>query len=244
MSGKVETFVEGWTTAFLRENADPKPRTKGYMLDDRLAKLTSGKRGAKGVPKLRTENDLNFNLSLKIYRQIHEQAKGIRSVTFELPLAKESDGQLKADMVVFDAGGLVEIIELKQENGSDSPLMALVEAICYTIQLLRAWKDLQSELPLKPSFQPHTVNMVLAAPEKYWANCRGKQKAIDFEQMESLGAIVKTVQSELKKQTKLPSPNLLLTFADVIDEGRGGLRVRAPGLDESLQGISVVSPLA
>src|SRR5207253_26236 len=96
------------------------------------------------------------------------------SIGYEIPLAAESDGQLKVDILAIgqDKSSL-EIIELKKaKNKSDSPLMALTEAICYGIQAVRCQDYLVSDPHLieKSVFKAHfkSIRLILAAPNAYW----------------------------------------------------------------------------
>ena len=129
-------FIEKWTKSSLETKAAPIPRTDDFRFEDRQKTLSD--RGPRG--KEFSENWLNFNLSLFLYELKRPPSQPLRLVTYELPLAAVSDGQLKADIVVFDQAGFVEIIELKKsgvEGDPVTPLMALTEAICYTLQLVR-----------------------------------------------------------------------------------------------------------
>ncbi len=154
-----------------------------------------------------------------------------KKLTYELPLCAESDGLLRADLVHFvpvPENGLVEIIELKkglgknQNESRDSPLMALVEAICYGLQLLRCWDDLQKELKMDLDVEPFEIkhlHLILAAPD-FGKNCSGAGTELKCNQAEKLRAIVRTVEQVITAQTVLPNlphPNLKLSFGNVIE---------------------------
>jgi hypothetical protein len=117
---------------------------------------------------------------------------------------------------------LVEIVELKRTWGRgtpDNPLMALVEGICYTLQLLRCWRDLQTELAKSVDINgpPDTINIVLAAPD-YWDRCHGLGKPITSDETGALYTIVKTVGSALLNQDDVSKPSMALTLASVVDD--------------------------
>jgi hypothetical protein len=200
------------------KTCEPAPRVKNFLLGKRREDLTTGKRGAAETPK--GENFVNWQIARRIFSMrapAHE-----RCVTYELPLCATAEGQLKADLVVFNASGLVEIVELKRsaEDGTrDNPLMALVEGICYTLQMLRCWRDLAAELTecIKVARPPHTINIVLAAPD-YWDHCHGIGKPIADDETSALHTIVDCVSHVLQNQHDVPSPSIVLTLANVIDD--------------------------
>ncbi len=226
--GEAKPFVTTWTESSLRAT-EPIPRKADFMLSERHEAYLEGFRGAKDVPKEGTENHLNWQIFHWIKAEFDH-----RLVTYELPLAGVSCGQLKADLVTFDRTGLVEIIELKRTGakGADSPLMALVEAICYTLQLLRCWENLRAELPPEKISDSgiQKVNIVLAAPN-YWDDCKagkGEERKINDEDAKLLQKIVETVGAAIKHNPhELPKPQLTLTLAEILDDGSGGMTMKA-----------------
>jgi hypothetical protein len=218
--GRPEPFISSWTIASLKTTCDPVPRTKAFKIAEREKDLVAGKRGKTGTPK--GENLINWQIARRIFLD-HSSGRQ-RGVTYELPLSARKQGQLKADVVVFNARGLVEIVELKRTGSRgtpDNPLMALVEGICYTLQLLRCWRDLQTELAKSVDMNapPRTINIVLAAPD-YWDRCHGVGKAITSDETGALFTIVKAVDSALPSQDDGSKPSIALTLASVMDDRR------------------------
>ena len=125
-----------------------------------------------------SENEINARL-------FHDGKHGLwgTSIGYEIPLAAESDGQLKVDIFAIGKDAVsLEIIELKRaENKCDSPLMALTEAICYGIQVVRCRDSLLVDLVQKEKLVSeehfHRIRLVLAAPEAYWNHWKWDRKS-------------------------------------------------------------------
>ena len=108
----------------------------------------------------------------------------------------------------------LDIIELKQaKNTSNSPLMALVEGICYGLQLWRCRNAILKEgkgagLKLRPD-DFKTLNLTIAAPEKYWHywQCTGEQAKDVVKKM-------KTILTEVNKAKKLRGAEAVLKLRD------------------------------
>lgn len=212
-------FVAAWTKNSLDSKTLPKPREGKFQFEDRLKALEKGERGFAGTPKEKAENGINWGLSQSLRTRS-------RIFAYEVPLAKEQKGQLKADVVVFHVGGRIEIIELKcsGKKSPDTPLMALTEAICYAIQTTRCWehmaKEAEAHLGGKSLDKLTEIHLVLAAPD-YWNNCnpgRGEKRRINPEQVSKLVAITDAVGAELG------GVNLNLSLADIAETG-GDLKV-------------------
>ena len=226
---KGTAFIEKWTKASLDAQTAPIPRTSDFRFEDRQKTLSE--RGPRGEEF--SENRLNFNLSLFLSELKYPPSHPLRLVTYELPLADVSDGQLKADIVVFDQTGFVEIIELKKSglDNPDTPLMALTEAICYTLQLVRCWSKLNTYLEERSSVKwsvVQEVSIVLAAPD-YWNNCKPggmgtDKRSISEVESKALYEIVKTVEKCLRTHLKRPELILTLTLADMVQDGKQGLK--------------------
>lgn len=171
-----EAFVTQWTKNSLQTKALPQPRVRAFMFD----RLLSSRAHLEESLKLRkslneaTEHELNYGLckgGLGI-----EQPDGISLLGYEIPLADESEGQLKIDLFGVSLGDdAIEIVELKKANNTgDSPLMALTEAICYALQTLRCRENLLNEAPTlndrkafaRKAFEQ--INLTLLAPADYW----------------------------------------------------------------------------
>jgi len=195
-------IIYQWTVNSLSDKALPKPRKKDFKLEraDTTARLEAEQSGIKslndsGINKL-TENKLNAVLHTKDYWPC---AWG-NFLSYEVPLADESDGQLKIDLLGTGDKSL-SIVELKQaKSPSNTPLMALIEAICYSIQIIRC----KSNLPNKhQSFE--TIRIILAAPEAYWNQWRSKNHPEWSPRTWSpkLAAIVAAVNHKLPEDVKL-----------------------------------------
>jgi hypothetical protein len=120
--GMAAPFIARWTQASLEPEAAPYPRADDFQIALRLDAFRRNTRGRAGSPRKKSENDLNWNLSRWLHGRCGVQVDPNRRrvATYELPLAAESTGQLKADVVVFDRCGLVEVVELKR-SASESP---------------------------------------------------------------------------------------------------------------------------
>jgi hypothetical protein len=172
-------FLKTWTKNSLEENARPKPRDNDFRFDRDFSVSRNG---------LLAENNDSWDkhsentLNTKIF--YNRNKKGIippagKIVGFEIPLAAESDGQLKVDL--FGLGCLesdekekfISITELKKaDNTNNSPLLALTEAVCYGLQLIRCKDSLLKDPTLvkEKIMSDHfkNIRLVLAAPTGYW----------------------------------------------------------------------------
>ncbi|MDF9833403.1 hypothetical protein M2103_001627 [Ereboglobus sp. PH5-5] len=231
-------FIKKWTKNSLKlsNKNSPKIRTSDFKIEDRNKALKEGKRGSEGMPKAGTENQLNWNLCTYLFEKNKEQRY---TFTYELPLAEEQEGQLKSDIVAFiPDSNLVEIIELKRGNSSNSPLMALVESICYTLQLLRCWEHISKDESIKwgQPEKPKTINIILAAPKEYWEKCKDEESTP--ENFNQLNKIVSAVETAIRKWMDNSDFKLNLIIADCIDFGKGGLRAHKDSM-----GADVHSPV-
>ncbi len=244
--GRVAPCVGQWTASSLGIKAAPNPRKSDFRIAARNDDFGTNTRGG-GIPS--GENSLNWNLSRFLNQQSLNHDPREHLVTYELPLAGEKSGQLKADVVVFHRYGLVEIVELKKSgvDGVDSPLMALVEGVCYTLQMLRCWASLREEvaqhLP-RMGEGLRAIGIILAAPT-YWENCNGRGKAITPKEAGALRTIVHEVERVIRERPGFKDFRLTLTLADVVDEGRTKLRVASLCGAENLppDGSAIVTPL-
>ena len=160
------SIVKQWTKTSLHKSAPPEPRTKQFKLgrEDSKYRTAATKRGEEalksGVNEL-MEADLNAVLHTKSWPA---DSWG-RFLGYEVPLAQESDGQLKIDLLGI-GDGFLSLVELKQAHSpSNSPLMALTEAICYSIQIGRCKKYLCKE---NSDVDFKAIRLILAAPGDYW----------------------------------------------------------------------------
>jgi hypothetical protein len=220
--------LQTWTTNSLKEKAQPLPREAEFQLELRELVAKSGTRGGeKKIPQEPEQFGIKFypkkpedRLNWWLY-MAHRHAK---KLTFELPLCADADGLLRADLVHFvPESALVEIIELKkglgkdQNDSRDSPLMALAEAICYGLQLLRCWEALKPELQQHLKVEPFEIkhlHLILAAPD-FGQNCSGNGNNLTLDHQRDLRAIVSAVQQAVGDGKATIGPKITLSFANV-----------------------------
>lgn len=237
-----------WTEASTK--ADPKtkplPRSRGFMLN-RHATVKRDKELSRGklkndISKLDSEafgklseNQLNWSC----YLHGLEALQPTDIWGYEIPLAAESAGQLKVDLLKIrpnvqseTPSADVEIVELKKADGSNSPVEALVQSICYLCQLSRCWEYLTKtkeaaslqDIPWNRS----SVRLILAAPDAYWKKWKFRQ-----DDAKNMLKIVKSVRDALDQERR-PS-RLELTFANVkkTEDGRHCRLETIPDLDNT-----------
>lgn len=195
-------ILENWTNNSLElsRNNDPKPRTMGF----RFGRDPSGKHDT--VAGIIVENGITEASENTLIRALYERTliqgkKEIKLLGYEIPLSSESTGQLKVDLYGWskDEGGRIEIVEMKKaKNAGDSPLFAFTELICYTLQSIRCWNDLEKEIPKTPDMPEQLLNaplpsfgLTIAAPEEYW-NYWGSQE-------DRLNRLTVSINSALRK---------------------------------------------
>ncbi len=183
LSCRGTNFLKEWTEKSLSAK-DPEPREAKFMFERNLSKERSLLLNPELLRKGDSLADLSENeINARLYHDIGHSLWG-RSIGYEIPLAAESDGQLKLD--IFAIGNdkrSLEIIELKKaSNTSDSPLMALTEAICYGIQLVRCRKYLLKDKVLKGNFVSakhfKCIRLILAAPRQYWEHWKWNERLV------------------------------------------------------------------
>ena len=222
-SGKEQPSpVVQWTKASTSIPPDrkPIPRTDKFMLirsDKPIDQLSRGslKNDISNVDDTEcgklSENQLNWSCYL------YGRTELSRDVTwgYEVPLAAESSGQLKVDLLRIARVGEVadvEIVELKNADGANSPVEALVQSICYLCQLSRCWESLtkpEEATSLKGvQWKNASVRLILAAPDAYWSKWKCTKNEAG-----PMRRIVETVGDALEGDNR---PNKLeLTFANV-----------------------------
>jgi hypothetical protein len=176
LANNISTTVTLWTKHSFSPEAQPLPRKANFMLDRQhtAARLALSKLEAVDQA---SENALSFQMFEK-YRDAKREERlfgKIDLVGYEIPLGRTKARQLKVDLlgVSADPTPAIEIIELKDaDNTGDSPLMALTEAICYALQMLRCKTDILRELgewrvTVNESYFAK-INLRLMAPEQYW----------------------------------------------------------------------------
>jgi hypothetical protein len=224
--------IAQWTTASMKQSVKPEPRQKGFRLlrhPDTNGDHSNLHRGSEGNPlankieniQSASENQLNWSCYLN-------EPKNNTVWAYEIPLAAEKSGQLRMDLFHISTGPngkVIEIIELKDADGKDSPLMALVESICYLCQLTRCWKALRADTKedsLKDlSLQDCEIQLILAAPNEYWENACGRAKRFEDEHFKKMKKIVEVVGNSLKVK-----PQLFIADVKLTEDGLCELEMR------------------
>ena len=197
-------LVKQWTKRSLKDNARPKPRSQDVILshEDSGARMDAERRGMEAL-KSRIDGLLENKLNAVLHSNKNwPTADWGNFLGYEVPLADESTGQLKIDLIgagkdSVTGDGFVSLVELKQaESPKNSPLMALTEAICYAVQIKRC-KELRKKI-LNGDFK--TIRLILAAPEEYWS-CWKLKKHPDCSK--KMNAIVESVSEILSPSFKL-----------------------------------------
>jgi len=141
---------------------------------------------------------------------------------YEVPLCQGSEKQLKVDVLGYSSSPpAMEIFELKKsENHGDSPLMALVEAICYAIQLHRCGDSiLKAAKQVAPDITNEhfsKMKITLASPRAYWDYW--KPKKTDWQDiMGQMRKIVSHVNRGFEK--KGLSTRISLAHAEITENG-------------------------
>jgi len=195
-------IVKKWTENSLTVT-EPSIRKKNFRLD-RNFNLNRAKR------KPQSENRLNTLLFNK-YQQ--KNNNDIKYISYEVPLVSESKGQLKVDLFGIKNNSFF-ITELKKgDNKSDSPLIALTEAICYGLQLIRILKDDDNQNFIT-EFNNNLDNQIIlsiAAPSKYWENWK-----VDSDIIESFQIINTNINKVLKKLKGNDNYSFQIEFYDII----------------------------
>ena len=140
-------------------------------------------------------------------------------LAYEVPLCDDSDGQLKVDLL-----GLlrrknsynISVIELKQATSpSNSPLLALVECICYGLQIIRCQKQMiveynriikakkMEDCNLINKFHFNSISLVIAAPENYWRYWECLEDSPKKKVREDMKSLIAAVNAGLKETTQL-----------------------------------------
>lgn len=113
-----------------------------------------------------SENELNT----WIFSKNNANIKGceVSWKGYEIPLSGESSGQLKIDLVGIDNQNTIHIVELKKthDKGTDSPLFAVIEVLCYGIQWFRCKENFEYEL----NNSSEQIKLSVATPENYWGD--------------------------------------------------------------------------
>jgi len=249
-----------WTENSLVDGSK-RVRTDKYMF--RHENLDEGKeRGTVG-----SENRINWNLSKYIWEKTGKN-KADTKVTFELPLTDEKENQLKADIVIFhkQKKATVDILEIKKSNNnSDSPLLAVIEGLCYALQIICCWENLIKERELVGLKELSDINIIVAAPEGYWdywykSPADNEEKEKIFKKLSKMiESINLQINNEIevfqKKKKYLPKPKIFLAFANIRDEsnreyGKNGIVLREESLKPesttifAIDEISVQNPIA
>ncbi|GEM_PF-1687080 len=197
--------VEKWTK---RSLAGPLPELRKQNF--RFSRLTDVRIRAGTNLKLEADEDA-LNTALFQAGTLTFKDRKIMLRGYEIPLAANS--KLVTDLLGHSSCDAIEVVELKQSSGKDSPLMALIEAIVYGIQivrLLRSTPAFVSEFldaaTLDPSvnrssFSPRSINLTVLAPSGYWDYWIGKSDAVQMDPglQDSFQRIIQGVNGALEK---------------------------------------------
>lgn len=194
--------IRQWTRNSLTEN-EPKPRRKDFRLSREMSEERAGVRSGMND---QSENWINATLFERHSSKWDKRFMGdVRFFGYEIPLGGEKARMLRIDLLGEIGNTELAVVELKRGKGSDSPLMAFAEAVCYGLQLIRCKNDLIPELKAIgvdwDGARP--VHLILAAPETYWKSWIGPDAlngGVDhlLGQFESLVAAVNQVLEEDK----------------------------------------------
>ncbi len=192
-------FIRKWTKQSLEESISPKPRNNSFKFERGLSEDRNEcmKKEIKTPLSQKSENAINAEIFSK-QKNIYPD-HGIMG--YEIPLAADSDGQLKIDLLSYDKkNNNIGLIELKQaDNHNDSPLMGFIELICYGIQIIKCKNNMLKEL----SEQNNNINdksfnfikLILASPDAYY-----KYWNFNDENKISFGKIISSINEETIKR--------------------------------------------
>lgn len=197
-----------WTQNSLADSKTyPRPREEDFKLGrdangfSKERSAAESKFGNRSIEAW-SENSINARLFKKFAppNAVHCSPFPLMSLlAYEVPLCDDADGQMKVDLLALrkrDDVFHVALIELKQANSpANSPLLALVECICYALQVTRCRTYLIRESKKESRKRPHLtkltdehfkrISLVIAAPQLYWKywNC---WEASDVERVQAL----------------------------------------------------------
>ena len=198
-------FLSKWTENSLKPKCHPTPRTSDFMFDRPLSNERNFLVKKGPLKKMNTLTSLSENeINARLFHDNTHSLWG-KSIGYEIPLAEESDGQLKVDIVAIGRdNSSLEFIELKKaDNASNSPLMALTEAICYGIQAIRCQKSLLGDKVLLKNHVSlghfNKIRLILAAPQNYWTIWNWDASKM----VEPMKNIVSQVNTALPSETRL-----------------------------------------
>jgi len=163
-------FIQEWTNNSI--NNYPEPRRNNFMFNRETSVRREDivKKDAVNLDNL-SENDINTYL----FFNKNNAFTDYKLIGYETPLVDDKEGQLKIDLLSLNVKDKrIGIIELKQSNSpSNSPLLALIELLCYGIQLMKCKTNISKEMIQKNGMfiEEHyfnITNLIIAAPEMYW----------------------------------------------------------------------------
>lgn len=170
-----QDFIKEWTINSMRKANPylPPPRKLAFKFGNDPSRRSRDhlelELKADNPVESASENALNYALFNNRFEKI-EKVEGIYPKGYEVPLVDGAEGQLKVDLFGV-SGEAIQIVELKNaRNTTDSPLLALIEAICYGMQTLRCSDSLLEAEGLgadKDTFR--RIDITLVAPNSYWA---------------------------------------------------------------------------
>lgn len=142
-----------------------------------------------------------------LFDSYHDKIKfnGYNILTYEFPLGSQRGNELLVDLLSINKlDKKIGLIELKQANNkNNSPLLALVELICYGIQFIKSQEFILKEMKELDNEYFNRIGLFMVAPEKYW-----KYWQIDTIK-NRIEDIVTAVNSALSNEAK---PTFFLEF--------------------------------
>ena len=222
LARNISTTATLWTEHSLSPKTEPLPRKGNFMLDRQHTAKRSALSSVEAADQV-SENALSFQ-TFERYRNVEGKGRllgKIDLIGYEIPLGRTKARQLKVDLlgVSVDPVPAIEIIELKDtDNTGDSPLMALTEALCYGLQILRCKTDILRELRIsRPTVNESAfekINLRLMAPEQYW-HVWLKTPSLRSEIESRFKEIVDGVNAGIVSSGQASLPSLSVSLEDI-----------------------------
>ena len=190
-------IVKEWTQNSLTKDDFPEARAADFKLS---RKFSESRDALLNSPSERSENQLNARL-FKEYSTVSGKRfmNDIRFFGYEIPLSSKKSGMLRIDLLGQTENRGLALVELKKHDGSDTPLMAFTELVCYALQLIRCKSAFLPELKSVGVDwdERRPIRVVIAAQSSYWKKWRGDQEHDEGEWLECLSGRFKTIIREI-----------------------------------------------
>jgi len=184
------------------------PRENLFKLNREHTSEDRKKYSNQGITDIDIMREDHINTILFNNYQENKTFNDYNILTYEFPLGSKRGNELLVDLLSINKSDKkIGLIELKKASNEDnSPLLALVELICYGIQFIKSKEFIQSEMEKLDDEYFNRIGLFLVAPEKYW----GYWKIDTIKNR--LEDIVTAVNSALSNKGK---PNFFLEFYKV-----------------------------